>query len=53
MKFDPNSSPPSYRSADEIIQKDSRVRMEIVGCRMEANDIVSLPTPTLPLPLPG
>ena len=41
MKFDPNASPQCYRSNDEVIQKDTRVRMEIVGCRIEANDIVS------------
>ena len=41
MKFDPNASPPCYRSKDEIIQKDTKVRIEIVGCRVEATDIVS------------
>ena len=41
LKFDPNSSPQCYRSNDEVIQKDTKVRLQIVGCRMEANDIVS------------
>ena len=43
MKFDPNASPPCYRSKDEVIQKDTKVRIEIVGCRVEATDIVSRP----------
>ena len=41
MKFDPNASPQCYRSNDEVIQKDTKVRIQIVGCRIEANDIVS------------
>ncbi|WOO77522.1 DNA-directed RNA polymerase II subunit rpb7 [Vanrija pseudolonga] len=44
MKFDPNASPQCYRSNDEVIQKDTRVRMEIVGCRIEANDIFAIGT---------
>lgn len=44
MKFDPNASPACYRSADETIQNGSRVRMEIVGCRIEANDIFAIGT---------
>lgn len=40
MQFDPNSSPQCFRSADETIQKDTRVRIQIVGTRVEANDIV-------------
>jgi len=43
MKFDPNASPQCYRSNDEVIAKDTKVRMQIVGCRIEANDIVGLP----------
>lgn len=42
MKFDPNASPPCYRSKDEVIQKDTKVRIEIVGCRVEATDIVCI-----------
>jgi DNA-directed RNA polymerase II subunit RPB7 len=42
MKFDPNASPQCYRSNDELIQKDTKVRIQIVGCRVEANDIVSV-----------
>ena len=42
MRFDPNASPQCYRSNDEVIQKDTRVRMQIVGCRIESNDIVRL-----------
>ena len=49
MKFDPNASPQCYRSAstDETIQKDTKVRIQIVGCRVEANDIVSCPRETI------
>lgn len=43
MKFDPNASPQCYRSNDEIIQKDTKVRIQIVGCRVEANELVSFP----------
>lgn len=41
MKFDPNASPQCYRSNDELIQKDTKVRLQLVGCRMEQNEIVS------------
>lgn len=43
MKFDPNASPQCYRSNDELIQKDTKVRLQLVGCRMEQNEIVRLP----------
>ncbi|KAL7423367.1 DNA-directed RNA polymerase II subunit [Cryptotrichosporon argae] len=44
MKFDPHASPPCYRSADEVIQKDTKVRMQVVGCRIEATDIFAIGT---------
>ena len=44
MKFDPNASPPCFRSDAETIAKDTRVRMQLVGCRIEANDMVSFST---------
>ncbi|KGB75086.2 DNA-directed RNA polymerase II subunit RPB7 [Cryptococcus deuterogattii R265] len=44
MKFDPSVSPPCYRSNDEIIQKDTKVRIQIVGCRVEANDMFAIGT---------
>ena len=43
MKFDPNASPQCYRSNDEVIQKDTKVRVELLGCRVEADRIVSGP----------
>lgn len=43
MKFDPNASPPCFRSDAETIAKDTKVRMQLVGCRIEANDMVSDP----------
>jgi DNA-directed RNA polymerase subunit E'/Rpb7 len=44
MKFDPNASPQCYRSNDEIIQKDTKVRIQLVGCRMEQNEIFAIGT---------
>jgi len=46
MKFDPNAASQCYRSAstDETIQKDTKVRIQIVGCRVEANDIFAIGT---------
>ncbi|GFZ48992.1 RNA polymerase II subunit B7 [Saitozyma sp. JCM 24511] len=44
MRFDPNASPACYRSKDEIIQKDTKVRMQLVGCRVEANDMFAIGT---------
>ncbi|TYJ58188.1 hypothetical protein B9479_001012 [Cryptococcus floricola] len=44
MKFDPSVSPPCYRSNDEVIQKGTKVRIQIVGCRVEANDMFAIGT---------
>nr|ODO00909.1 DNA-directed RNA polymerase II subunit RPB7 [Cryptococcus depauperatus CBS 7855] len=44
MKFDPSVSPPCFRSNDEVIQKDTKVRIQIVGCRVEANDMFAIGT---------
>ncbi|BEI92543.1 uncharacterized protein CcaverHIS019_0501710 [Cutaneotrichosporon cavernicola] len=44
MKFDPTTSPHSYRSGDQVIAKGTKVRMEIVGCKMEANGISAIAT---------
>jgi DNA-directed RNA polymerase II subunit RPB7 len=44
MKFDPTTSPHSYRSGDQVITKGTKVRMEIVGCKMEAMGISAIGT---------
>jgi DNA-directed RNA polymerase II subunit RPB7 len=44
MKFEPTASPPCFRSGDEVIQKGTKVRMEIVGTRVESNDIFAIGT---------
>lgn len=41
MKFDANSNPPSFVSDDQVIQQDTKIRLKIVGCRVDATDIVS------------
>ena len=43
MQFDPNSTPPCYKTQDEdvVIQQDDEIRIKIVGLRVDATDIVS------------
>lgn len=40
MKFDANSNPPSFASDDQIIEKNTKVRLKIVGTRVDATEIV-------------
>ena len=44
MQFDPNSTPPCYKTQDEdvVIQQDDEIRIKIVGLRVDATDIVSV-----------
>ncbi|KIJ21169.1 hypothetical protein PAXINDRAFT_6942 [Paxillus involutus ATCC 200175] len=44
MKFDPNSNPPSFASEDQIIEKNTRVRLKIVGTRVDATEIFAIGT---------
>ncbi|KAG8933724.1 DNA-directed RNA polymerase II subunit [Tulasnella sp. 417] len=44
MKFDPNSNPPSYASQDQIIERDTHVRLKIVGTRVDATEIFAIGT---------
>ena len=46
MEFDPESTPPCYKSASEdtVIQQDDEIRLKIVGTRVEANDIFAIGT---------
>ncbi|KAJ2912072.1 hypothetical protein MD484_g8340, partial [Candolleomyces efflorescens] len=42
MKYDPNSNPPSYASEDQIIEKDTKVRLQIVGTRVDTTEIFAI-----------
>ncbi|KAG1897165.1 RNA polymerase Rpb7 [Suillus fuscotomentosus] len=44
MKFDPTSNPPSFASEDQIIEKNTRVRLKIVGTRVDATEIFAIGT---------
>ncbi|CDO69674.1 hypothetical protein BN946_scf184851.g62 [Trametes cinnabarina] len=44
MKFDPSSNPPSFASEDQIIEKNTRVRLKIVGTRVDATEIFAIGT---------
>ncbi|KAJ3546681.1 hypothetical protein NMY22_g1948 [Coprinellus aureogranulatus] len=44
MRFDPNSNPPSFASEDQIIEKNTRVRLKIVGTRVDATEIFAIGT---------
>ncbi|CAI8031360.1 DNA-directed RNA polymerase II subunit RPB7 [Geodia barretti] len=46
MEFDPNSTPPSYTTADQdvVIQEKDSIRLRIVGTRVDANDIFAVGT---------
>lgn len=43
-EFDPNSTPPCYRTADSetVIQEGDYIRLRIVGTRVDANDIFAV-----------
>lgn len=42
MKFDPNSNPPCFSNPEEqvSIERNARVRLKIVGTRVDATEIV-------------
>ncbi|KAH9479293.1 DNA-directed RNA polymerase II subunit rpb7 [Psilocybe cubensis] len=44
MKFDPNSNPPSFASEDQIIEKNTKIRLKIVGTRVDATEIFAIGT---------
>nr|CAH0099770.1 unnamed protein product [Daphnia galeata] len=46
MQFDPNSTPPCYKTQDEdvVIQQDDEIRIKIVGLRVDATDIFAIGT---------
>ncbi|KAE9410677.1 hypothetical protein BT96DRAFT_961464 [Gymnopus androsaceus JB14] len=44
MKFDPNSNPPSFASEEQIIEKNTRIRLKIVGTRVDATEIFAIGT---------
>lgn len=41
IKFDPSSNPACFSSEDQVIEKGSKVRLKIVGTRVDATEIVS------------
>lgn len=45
MEFCPNVNPPCYKSKqeDNVIQEEDVIRLKIVGTRVDANGIVSIP----------
>jgi len=44
MRFDPNSNPPSFASDESVIEKGTRVRLKIVGTRVDATEIFAIGT---------
>ncbi|KAF6037778.1 POLR2G [Bugula neritina] len=44
MEFDPESTPPCYKTKDEdvVIQVDDEIRVKIIGTRVDANDIFAI-----------
>ncbi|KAJ3718390.1 RNA polymerase Rpb7 [Lentinula raphanica] len=44
MKFEPNSNPPSFASEQQIIEKDTKIRLKIVGTRVDATEIFAIGT---------
>ena len=43
MRFDPNATPPCFSNSEEhiSIERNGRVRLKIVGTRVDATEIVS------------
>ncbi|KAJ4489623.1 RNA polymerase Rpb7 [Lentinula edodes] len=44
MKFEPNSNPPSFASEQQIIEKNTKIRLKIVGTRVDATEIFAIGT---------
>ncbi|KAF9465633.1 hypothetical protein BDZ94DRAFT_1253570 [Collybia nuda] len=44
LRFDPNSNPPSFASDEQIIEKNTHVRLKIVGTRVDATEIFAIGT---------
>ena len=42
MRFDPNLNPPAYVSEDQTIEKGSRVRLKIVGTRVDVGEMFAM-----------
>lgn len=54
MQFCPNINPPCYKSKEEevVIAQEDKIRLKIVGTRVDATGIVSVPYPFFfPYPL--
>ncbi|KAJ3785292.1 hypothetical protein GGU11DRAFT_782203 [Lentinula aff. detonsa] len=44
MKFEPNSNPPSFASEQQIVEKNTKIRLKIVGTRVDATEIFAIGT---------
>ncbi|XP_013775325.1 DNA-directed RNA polymerase II subunit RPB7-like [Limulus polyphemus] len=46
MEYAPDGNPPCYKSQDEdvVIQQDDKIRLKIVGTRVDATDIFAIGT---------
>ncbi|KAH7104254.1 RNA polymerase Rpb7 [Auriculariales sp. MPI-PUGE-AT-0066] len=44
MRFDPNSNPPQFASEEQVIEKNTKVRLKIVGTRVDATEIFAIGT---------
>ncbi|TIA88524.1 hypothetical protein E3P99_02555 [Wallemia hederae] len=42
IKFDPGANPPCFSSEDQVIEKGSKVRLKIVGTRVDATEIFAI-----------
>ncbi|KAG8760159.1 DNA-directed RNA polymerase II subunit [Serendipita sp. 396] len=44
MKFDANAAVPSFASHDQVIEKDTKVRLKVVGTRVDQTEIFAIAT---------
>ncbi|KAH9971032.1 hypothetical protein BGW80DRAFT_1475052 [Lactifluus volemus] len=44
LKFDPSSNPPSYTSQDQVIENNTKIRIKIIGTRVDATEIFAIGT---------
>lgn len=42
MKYTPSHTPPAYISEDQVVMKDSKVRIKIIGTRSDVNSISAI-----------
>ncbi|KAH8982692.1 hypothetical protein EDB92DRAFT_1952119 [Lactarius akahatsu] len=44
LKFEPSSNPPSYTSQDHVIENNTKIRIKIIGTRVDATEIFAIGT---------